>query len=432
MLVVGAPEAHADEPTIGPIPPIQPSTGKAPTTPPPTPIPIEDDITDRNEYAGFPIIGGSTDIGVQIGAAAAVTHVGDRFKPYWWRVDGVVSASIKGGPRGTEFVQQSHAMRWDLPGGAGGKVRLQPQVFYNKTINQGYFGLGNAAPVVTNGNGQIGDRYQFKSEEASARFNARIPIDGPISTQVGWQLRYANPHAYPESRLAIDAVTRQSNGEPLIRGLMPLGIATLNGGLLYDTRDDETFPRTGSFHDFAIRFTGATPTSSGIYNVGLSVVLEKFAKLPQDFVFAGRLVVDALAGHVPFFDLSQALAFDPDFFIGGAEAIRGVPNGRYAGLLKVVVNAEFRRVHTSFHLFGSRFQLGTSEFLDFGRLWLDYTFSNPRDGTGIGLKYGIGGGPFIIWDTAAVLRLDVAYSPDASSANPGFPLGIYVSEGFMF
>src|SRR5207244_74895 len=116
-------------------------------------------------------------------------------------------------------------------------------------------------PVVTNGNGQIGDRYQFKGEEASARFNARFALEGPYSMQLGWQLRYANPHAYPESRLAIDAATRLQDGRPLIRGLEPLGIATLNGGLLYDTRDDETFPHTGSFHNFAARFTGATPTS---------------------------------------------------------------------------------------------------------------------------------------------------------------------------
>jgi hypothetical protein len=65
-------------------------------------------------------------------------------------------------------------------------------------------------------------------------------------------------------------------------------------------------------------------------------------------------------------------------------------------------------------------------------VWNDYTFSDPRDGTGIGIKYGIGGGPFIIWDTAALLCVNVAYSPDASAANPGFPLGIYVQEGLTF
>jgi len=36
------------------------------------------------------------------------------------------------------------------------------------------------------------------------------------------------------------------------------------------------------------------------------------------------------------------------------------------------------------------------------------------------------------WGEASIFRVEVAYSPDAESANPGFPLGIYVSDGLMF
>lgn len=387
---------------------------------------------DATEWAGFPVLGGSTDIGVQLGAAAVITHVGDAFQPYWWRVDALASVSVKGGPRGTEIVQQSHDMRWDIPGGAGGKVRLMPGVFYDKTINSGYFGLGNDSRVITNADGQIGERYQFRHEEASTRLNARSKLGGPFSAMYGWQLRYVSPRAYPESRLAIDAATRLSDGRPLLRGLQPLGIATLNAGLLYDTRDDEIYPHHGSFHVGALRASGATPTSSGIAWAGLNVVLHQYVKLPGSFVVAGRLLVDAMAGHVPFYDLSQGGAFDPNDMPGGAQGIRGVPNGRYSGLLKVVINAEVRRIHGSFRFLGSRFQVGTTAFVDFGRIWNDYTFADVRDGTGLGLKYGLGGGPFILWDTAALFRIDVAYSPDASAANPGFPVGIYVQSGMMF
>lgn len=387
---------------------------------------------DRTEWAGFPVIGGSTDIGVQLGGAGTVTHVGDGRRPYWWRVDGLVSMSIKGGPRGTEVVQQSHDMRLDIPGGASGRVRLMPAVFYDRTVNSGYFGLGNASRVVTDSSGQLGERYQFRHEEASTRLNARTPLGGPYGTMYGWQLRYVNPHAYPESRLAIDAATRLSNGRPLIRGLQPLGIATLNAGIIYDTRDDEIYTRHGALHVTALRLSGATPTSSDVYWAGFNVVLHWYEKLPESFVLAGRVFVDAMAGHVPFYDLSQGGAFDPNDLPAGAQGIRGVPNGRYSGLLKVVTNAELRRIHGSFKLFGSKFQLGTTTFLDAGRIWNDYSFNDVRDGTGLGLKYGVGGGPFLIWDTAALFRVDVAYSPDASAANAGFPVGIYVQSGMMF
>jgi outer membrane protein assembly factor BamA len=391
-----------------------------------------EDTKDRTEWAGFPVIGGSTDIGVQLGGAGTVTHVGNRLRPYWWRVDALVSMSVKGGPRGTEIVQQSHDMRWDIPGGASGKVRLMPAVFYDKTVNSGYFGLGNASRVMTDPTGQIGERYQFRHEEASTRLNARTPLGGAFSTMYGWQLRYVNPRAYPESRLAIDAATRLQDGRPLIRGLQPLGIGTINAGVIYDTRDDEIYTRQGSLHIGALRLSGATPTSSGVAWAGINFVVHRYVKLPESFVFAGRIFVDAMAGNVPFYDLSQGGAFDPNDMPGGAQGIRGVPNGRYSGLLKVVANAEVRRVHGSFKLLGSKFQFGTTTFLDAGRVWNDYTFDDVRDGTGLGLKYGIGGGAFLIWDTAALFRIDVAYSPDASAANPGFPVGIYVQGGLMF
>jgi hypothetical protein len=392
----------------------------------------EDDTRERTEWAGFPVVGGSTDIGVQLGAAAVITHVGERQKPYWWKVDGLVSMSVKGGPRGTEIVQQSHDMRWDIPGGGGGKIRLMPGVFYDKTINSGYFGLGNASRVVANPDGSIGERYQFRAEELSTRLAARTPLGGPWSTMYGWQLRYVNPKAYANSRLAIDAATRLSDGRPLIRGLQPLGIATANAGVLYDSRDDEVFPRSGSFHLGAWRLSGATPTASGVAWAGLNFVLRRYTELPGSIVFAGRVIVDLMAGNVPFYDLSQGGAFDPDDEPGGPEGIRGVPNGRYSGLIKVLANAEFRRIHGGFRLFGSKFQVGTNAFVEGGRVWNDYTFADVRDGHGLGVKYGIGGGPFLIWDTAALFRIDVAYSPDASAANPGFPVGIYVQEGLMF
>lgn len=387
---------------------------------------------ERTEWAGFPVIGGSTDIGVQLGAAGVVSHLGDHFKPYWWKVDALVSLSVKSGPRGTEIVQQSHDMRWDIPGGGGGKVRLTPGLFYDKTINSGYFGIGNAARVVTDQNGQINDRYQFKHQELSTRLIARSPLGGRWSAMYGWQLRYVNPSAYPNSRLAIDAATRLSDGRPLLYGLSPLGIATLNAGVIYDSRDDEVLPKRGQFHLGAWRLSAATPRSSDVRWAGINFILRDYAPLPAGFTFAGRLIIDAMAGHIPFYDLSQGGAFDPNDLPGGAQGVRGVPNGRYSGLLKVVGNAEFRRVHGGFHIFGSKFQIGTTTFVDAGRVWNDYNFADPRDGSGLGIKYGIGGGPFVIWDTAAVFRIDVAYSPDASAANPGFPVGIYVQDGLMF
>ncbi len=48
------------------------------------------------------------------------------------------------------------------------------------------------------------------------------------------------------------------------------------------------------------------------------------------------------------------------------------------------------------------------------------------------MKWGTGGGIYLVWGQAAVFRVEVAYSPDAKAENPGLPLGIYVEDGVMF
>jgi len=384
------------------------------------------------EWAGFPLLGGSTDIGVQLGAVATLTLVAPRIQPYAWRVDGIASLSVKSGPRGTEVVQQSHGMRWDLPVGGGGRIRLIPAIYYDKTINAGYFGLGNAAPVITNADGAVGDRYQFRHEEFGTRVLARTPISGALGVMYGWQFRYVNPKPYAFSALAIDASTRLPDGRPKIYGMQPTMISTLNGGLLHDTRNDEVFPKHGVYNIAAVRASTALPSSSNMQWLGFNVTLQGYTTLPGNIVLAGRLMGDAMTGNVPFYDLSQGGAFELTDMPGGGDSIRGVPNGRYSGLLKALANIELRRMNGSVQLFGSTFQIGTTAFIDTGRIWSDYSFRNPQDGSGIGLKYGVGGGPIVIWDTAAVFRIDVAYSPDATAANPGFPIGVYVNNGVLF
>ena len=135
--------------TTAQAPPPATSASRAPPTKPVG----EQPETEHNEFAGAPILGGNTDIGFQIGVAAAFTRVSPRYVPYRWKIDGLVSASIKDGPRGTEVVQQSHDMRIDIPRALSGKVRIMPGIFFERTVNAGYFGIGNATPAIANPDG---------------------------------------------------------------------------------------------------------------------------------------------------------------------------------------------------------------------------------------------------------------------------------------
>lgn len=79
---------------------------------------------ERHELAGFPILAGNTDIGVQFGAAATLTRFHDGLAPYLWNIDLLFSASVKDDAAGTRLVQQSHVLRLDAPFLFDRRVRL--------------------------------------------------------------------------------------------------------------------------------------------------------------------------------------------------------------------------------------------------------------------------------------------------------------------
>jgi hypothetical protein len=390
--------------------------------------PIDYD-TKRYEPAGFPIVGGSSDTGVMAGGVFTLTRFEDGIRPYRWNMDVVASLSVKGNPDGgADVTQQSYLWQWDVPGLAGGNVRLNPAVSYERTINQGYYGIGNATPVYA-ANAPTGDlsRYnQFVAQEARVRQLTRVKISGPLDLMLAPTYRFVSPETYAGSRLAADSA---AGG---LLGLQPLSIAQLGVGVIYDTRDNEFFPHRGMYHQIGVKGVQGIPVDAGVRYGEAGAILAGFVPLPGRAVLATRLFVDAEMGNVPFYDLSRAGPFMSYDIVGGAQGVRGVPLGRYAGLAKVVGNVEVRRRLVSFHALGEPMRLGSTLFFDTGRAFSDYSFRAAADGNGVGLKYGVGAGAFLQWGEAAIFRVDVAYSPDAVAENPGFPVGIYVADGMMF
>jgi hypothetical protein len=147
--------------------------------------------------------------------------------------------------------------------------------------------------------------------------------------------------------------------------------------------------------------------------------------IPRDrrLVLAARVVNDLLFGEPPFFELPR---YEDTFAIGGAKGVRGVPGQRYYGKVKVLSNLELRSELFSAKILGDERRFGIVAFADAGRLWADYRRDPELDGTGLGLKYGLGGGLRVASGEAFVLRVDVAWSPDAN------PIGGYLLAGHIF
>jgi hypothetical protein len=447
------PSTPASLPPLAPLPP----TVLAPPKPsktairgvelgPPQPIPLAtppallkgdtsdvDYTTRRYEPAGFPLIGGNSDIGFQFGGVATLSRFANGIRPYAWNMDIVASTSIKSTATGTTFVQQQFLWHDDIVGLWEGRLRLNPLVSYARTVNEGYFGLGDASSGATPSNyvGTPGHYFEWIDSVATATIVPRLTISGPWFATGNLQFRFMDPSAYPDSKLARDAAARNPDGSPVIRGLGRAGLPALAVGAGYDSRDNEIFTNHGAYNTLAVQYTEGAPASAGIQYGEATLQVAGFRKLGP-FVLAGRFTTDLEFGSVPFYDLLMAGVLGQFEATGGQQGVRGVPIGRYLGKVKVWGNGELRSMFLKFSLFHQKFSMGGDALVDVGRSWLDYSFKNPADGSGLGLKYGVGGGLYFVWGQAAIFRIDVAYSPDAQAENPSFPVGLYVASGTSF
>jgi hypothetical protein len=185
------------------------------SSPPAPPKKTDDDVdytTNRYEPAGLPLLGGNSDIGFQFGVVGTLSHFANGIEPYAWNMDLVLSTSIKDSPSGApQFVQESFLYNGDFVGFWGGKLRLNPQVQYQRTINEGYFGLGNAASGDVPGNytGPAGRYFEWLQSEFSAYVQPRYSLKAPwfLTGVAGY--RYMAPYAYADSKLARDEEPRR-------------------------------------------------------------------------------------------------------------------------------------------------------------------------------------------------------------------------------
>jgi outer membrane protein assembly factor BamA len=382
----------------------------------------------RDELAGVPIIGGNSDIGVQFGGAATYTRFQDQVTPYLWNVDLLLSASAKSDQNGFRLVQQSHLLRLDAPALWGGRMRLDARVTFQRTINAGYYGIGNATTVApAPGETGVGRRYQYLQQEGWTRAIVRVRTGTAIDAAFAGNLRYEAPQTYANSKLSDDFTP----GPRMVLGEKAAAVGSLTAGFVLDTRDSEFVTRRGVYYQVGV--AGSVGSAQDVVYGEASAMFAHYAPLPGPFIFASRFFVSARFGRLSFYDLQQGGAFEPESMLGGDAGVRGVPEGRYAGLVKVVSNLEIRSTpFPRVRVFGQSLRVGTTTFFDAGRVWSGYDVLSSSDGTSIGLKYGVGGGIFVQWGQAAIFRIEAAYSPDAVSENPGLPIGIYVADGLMF
>ncbi len=425
--------ARAAEPAAEPVAPGPTAEGTTSGEDEEVPEDSEDEPPDpyRIEPTIVPAFAGSSDIGFLFGAMATLAEFDPAYDPYRWRGETVLVTAVKEGPDGAELTMQVYFLRLNFPELLGGALRLTPEVFFVRRINAGYYGLGNASrPGLSEAerSGPVTGRVnQYTSTSPMVLCNAQIDMGLGLSTMVGGLLRTSFVEPYANSRLAVDAETLDREDEPLIRGVDPEGhgYGRLAAGGQLDSRDHETAPQRGMFHSLGGYLSPPGPMGSDHWFGGVTVDARFFVPVLREHLTLGlRVLGDMQFGDPPFYQLGNYGVFKDQGFTGG-RGLRGPPQGRYHGRVKVLGNLELRAMFLSFQLFEQRWRIGASGVADAGRVWADYRIDPVLDGTGLGLKVGLGGGPRIQVGETVMIRVDVVYSPASQDGYGDLPVGIY-------
>jgi hypothetical protein len=376
----------------------------------------------RTELNFIPFIGGDTDVGVGVGGAGDLSSWPAGGNPYRWRLEfaGMITfKSQQGG--GLQIPFQDYYLILAFPHlTPSGRLRLELRPSFTDETTQRYYGIGNASPRpppdVTRAD------WQYGRTHAHAAAALRWPILGErLFLRPMIDLSYSAVQVHTGSLLA----RQRQEGSATVRDLLdgPLAFASIGfeTRVEYDARDSELVTGSGSFHSLRVRYV--PPLLGGFYHFAqMNLTLRQYRSVGP-VTFAGRLMGDMLVGNPPFYELTR---IDESSVMGGGKGLRGVPGQRYYGKIKLFGNFEVRTELLKVTVRGKPFVLSPAVFADGGRVWADFQSHPELDGTGLGLKYGFGGGIRLQQGTTFVVRAEVAWSPDAE------PIGAYFNAGQLF
>jgi outer membrane protein assembly factor BamA len=375
------------------------------------------------ELTAVPIVDGNSDIGFGGGYIVSYARLPAGYDPYEWRLESAGFVTFKPAQGGGARVPLFDDYVWlHFPHVLKNKLEFRLRGSYTRETNLKFAGLGNASRLLP-GLSSSASYYEHTRDHPAARWTALYHVTDALD--LGWGAAFTyNWITVPTDTLLAETMR---SGTPLERALLGTaddhGSAQFSFGAAFDTRDSYVNTWRGAY--FMVRadlapggvpsmpYDFARVTSAGSLFVPL---------VPTRLLFAAHAAADLLFGDVPFYELPR---YD-DIYFGGPWGIRGVPGQRYWGKVKVLSNLELRSELLSFRFWNKRNVLGVTAFFDSGRIWTDFASHPELDGRALGLKLGTGAGLRLVAGSSFVLRLDVAYSPDAH------PYGIYLTSGQTF
>ncbi len=393
------------------------------------------------DLQGVPIVNFNTDEGFGYGALVMLVDRGDgSYEPFRYSL---VAQFFQ-----TTRQVAAHKLALDAPRFLDSPWRMGVELAYTRTRFAPYYGLGNTAPHVSEltdcadrdalatnpdvcpGNPEFrGLRYYTYDHQSlpRIRLNARRELSDTWRLFLGYRLRVDRIRARysaddlgqtGDSKLMEDAAAGVLEGyEGGLSESLSERTSEFLAGIQYDTRDMESSPTLGMFHELSLR-GGASPLGSQFNYWGATLHARFFHPVVPGYrrlVASWRGLLDVLGGEVPISLLPFYGGLEGRDGHGGVFSARGILLRRYQGPVKLLLNGELRWTPLSVAPGGQEFDFTLAGFVDSGRVWGDLKFQE-----GGGLKTSAGGGLRIVWNRDFIIRAD--YGVGITEPSTGFYL----------
>lgn len=308
----------------------------------------------------LPVVNYNYDLGFQGGLLGQVYHYGsgDIYPNYYHKIQTVASIYSKGAVQ-LDFFYDS---KYLIPG-----KRVTASLKYFDSPLDVFYGFNGAVSPYYN---ELDLRKDEAGEDGIAFYalhkkiiSANFELQGRLARELNWIAGAVYmDYRYSDTSASIYDGTETLYHQYVANGLISPDEASggkrleLKAGMLYDTRNFESFPESGTMA--SLQLTAALDAGGSGYNsLMVSAQVRKYLPLVKDrLILAGQLACTArLAGRLPFYALSS-----PQF--------RGVSWNRFAGDGVASSNLELRWRIARFALLGQNISLGVNGFLDAGRV----------------------------------------------------------------